>query len=49
MKKNRRPAATAMRPEQVRRIQDLRRSNAAQPQGKRPTRAAAKRAAMSGW
>jgi hypothetical protein len=48
--KGRRPVATAMRPEQVRRIQELRRSSAASPQAKRQTRSASKRRAItSGW
>lgn len=48
--KGRKPVATAMPPEQVRRIQELRRSSAASPQAKRPTRSASKRQAIaSGW
>lgn len=40
----------AMTTEQVQQVQQLRRSNAAQPHGKRPTRAKAKREAIaSGW
>jgi hypothetical protein len=42
-----RPVATAMPSEQVRRIQELRRSSAASPQGKRPTRSTAKRQAIN--
>jgi len=48
-KSKKRPASGAMRHEDVLRIQALRRSNAAQPHAKRPTRAAQKRTAFSGW
>ena len=48
-KKGRKPGPTAMTAEQIRWVQGLRQSSAARPQGKRPTRAAQKKAAMSGW
>lgn len=42
-----RPVASAMTPEQVRWVQELRRSSASERQGKRPTRSAAKRQAIN--
>jgi hypothetical protein len=50
MKPKRKPASGAMPKAEVQRIQELRRSSASSPQGKRPTRARSKREAIvSGW
>jgi len=48
--KNRKPRPTAMTPEQVQRVQQLRRCNASGAQVRRTTRGAEKKAAIrSGW